>query len=512
MRIPVVQNIRIRHAAIAATLLITLQQIEHTGLLFSLLCGLYVLLSVLAFNAAGGLVYASGCWIFANAVLTAILALFWKACVTLEPGDSNLRVPVVTLSMYCAGMFAVGCSAALVRRIRPRNGVLADMGFGDTMRKAALGSFILGVTIQLVIIFYGSGEEGSLASAVRQINYFPQMAILLATFHQVKKTNGKSSTNALVWVAILWAFFFGVISFSKEGMLGAPVTWFAAAVIAGKNFTRKQLLLLALMVVFVQMYLVPFSQVGRNSRLEEGTFGDVVRNALPLFLDLQGTRTVFLEGEKEAEVNPGDEPHFFNRPQGFLDRLNMLAPDDALAEYTEQGNLSGLQITQIAFLNIIPHFIWKSKPFYYVGNMYARDIGMVGDEDYGTGVSFSPAGDAFHQDKWIGVLAVLPLIMVFTFLVMDSLGGDLRKSPWGLLFAVISAHAAPEGMIGGQVWISTYAALGVTLVALISKYVLPVVTGAITNMDRTRVRRGMDFRPALVPRRSGSAGTPAGRP
>jgi hypothetical protein len=55
-------------------------------------------------------------------------------------------------------------------------------------------------------------------------------------------------------------------------------------------------------------------------------------------------------------------------------------------------------------------------------------------------------------------------------------------------------------MLGGQVYVATYDAFGVTVVALMAKYVLPVLSGVITNTDRTRVRKTTDFKPGIRPR------------
>ena len=51
-------------------------------------------------------------------------------------------------------------------------------------------------------------------------------------------------------------------------------------------------------------------------------------------------------------------------------------------------------------------------------------------------------------------------------------------------------------MIGGQVYIFSIGALGVTFVALMSRYVFPIVGGILLNQERTRVTKGIDFRKA----------------
>jgi hypothetical protein len=498
MRIPLVQSFRVKHAILFAFALFIAQQLEHTSLPYSGLCALYILLSCLAFNAAGGFIYPSGSWVFFNATLVVIVGITYKAILG-EVGESNLRDPNGTMLMECGGMLVTGLVAALARKFTPTRGFLAGMAYGEPMKKAAIGAFLLGTAIQLMS--FGIVENGSFFAAVRQINHFSEMAIMLATFYQVKKTGGRQSTNWIVWASSLWSFAFnGLLGFSKQGLLVAPVSWLIAAIVAGHNFPRKQILGILLGAVIFQTFLVPYSQVGRNYRADAPSFTENVTSAWRVLTDVQGTREIYRTDQLNAYAVDSDSAHLFDTRQGFFDRLNMVGPDDALTNYTDQGNEEGLLPTYEAFLNVIPHFIWKDKPFYYVGNQYAREIGMIAEDNEATGVSFSPAADAYHQIGWYGIFLILPVFLLINFLVTNVLSGDVRVAPWGVLFIVVCAHDAPEGLIGDLLYDATYTAFGVVIVAYLSKYVLPIISGIITNTDRTRVRKTVDFKPALRPR------------
>jgi hypothetical protein len=497
MRIPLIDRIKMKHAVVFATGLFVVQQLEHTGMAFSGLTFAYILLSTLAFNAARGFTYPSGWFVFFNAALTAIVGLSFKSLLG-EPGESHLRAPALTMLVYCFGMTLTIFVALLTRKLTPRRGILAGMGFGDDMKKAALGAFLLGAVIQGVT--YSVQENGTLLSALRQINFFTQMGVLLGTFYQVKKSNGAESTNWIVWASGIFMFITaGLLSFSKFGLLVSFVTWFATAVIAGHNFSRKQILAVGAIGLFFQLFLVPYSQVGRNLRVEDATLRDDLKTAAYAIPHLPELRDQYQKDQREVPDNDSS-PHLYDHPEGFFDRLNMLAPDDALIAYTADGNEEGLLPTWWSLLNVIPHFIWKDKPFYFIGNVYAREIGMISEDNEATGISFSPTADAFHQASFFGVALILPPTIFLLFMVMNSLSGDVRESPWGILFCVLCTHSAPEGMIGGQIYISTYVAFGVIVVALLSKYVLPIISGVITNSDRTRVRRSVDFKPVPRPR------------
>ena len=263
MRIPLSGNIQIKHAVIFATVLFVVQVLEHTDMIFGGLVFAFVLLSTLAFNAAGGFVYPSGWFVFFNALLTAILGLSYKALLG-QAATSHLKVPRVTMLAYCLFMGLTCLTVVLTRKLAPRRGLLAGMGFGEDMKKAALGAFILGAIIQAMT--YTVQENGTLLSAVRQINFFTQMGVLLGTFYQVKKSGGTKSANYVVWISGIFIFIAnGVLSFSKYGLLLSVVTWLVTAIVAGYNFSRRGIAFLIGFLVFFQLYLVPYSQVGPKS-------------------------------------------------------------------------------------------------------------------------------------------------------------------------------------------------------------------------------------------------------
>ena len=453
---------------------------------------------------AGGLRYPSGAFIFFTALISGILG-FWAKVFYAEPGDSNLRAPTTTLLTYCAGMAVMGCVAAFVRRLRPTVGLLPRVPVeGGAMRRAAAGALVLGMGLQL-LTFGGIREEGSLVSALRQMNFFVVMSIVLGTFSEVKRTGGQRGTNWVVWTGILWNQAFGLIGFSKEGILSPPVTWFITAVVAGYSFSRKQLLGGIVCIILFQTYIIPFTQYGRNFRSEDYNAWEDAKMAIRLLADLRGTRAIYETAVKDPDHDYGDVPHYFDRSHGLVDRLTMLAPDDALTAYTLEGNTAGYLPTIAGLVNIIPHFIWKDKPFYYVGNRYAREVGIISEDNDATGISFSPTADAFHQKRWQGIFLLLPAVLLCLFLIMDFMSGDLRESPWGVFFAVGCSHVAPEGMIGGQIYFATYGVFGITVIAIMARYVLPLVAGIFTSNPGPGPVRTPHFSPRPLSRSAAPA-------
>jgi hypothetical protein len=84
-------------------------------------------------------------------------------------------------------------------------------------------------------------------------------------------------------------------------------------------------------------------------------------------------------------------------------------------------------------------------------------------------------------------------VIFLFFLITDSLTGSVRDSPYAMLPIALTAHAAPEGMLTGAIYLQTYGAMLLIIVAFSSKYVLARFTRLTLGGDRVRVLRTRDF-------------------
>jgi hypothetical protein len=150
----------------------------------------------------------------------------------------------------------------------------------------------------------------------------------------------------------------------------------------------------------------------------------------------------------------------------------------------------------------VPHFIWPNKPDLRFGNLYTHEIN--GQESYEgdttTGISFSPTSEAYHMAQWTGVLVVAPLIWCLFFFTFDSLFGDLRTTPWGLLALALISHIAPEGGLTILIYLLTFGAEILIFCALFATWVAPLFAITVLGPERRRATRRISFRPALAPR------------
>ena len=78
-------------------------------------------------------------------------------------------------------------------------------------------------------------------------------------------------------------------------------------------------------------------------------------------------------------------------------------------------------------------------------------------------------------------------MMLFVF--FDSLCGDVRKSPWGLLALVLFAHTAPEGGLGGPIYMMGYGAAGIIFAALAAAYVMPLLGSLFAGRRQHSIRQ-----------------------
>src|SRR5579875_1397319 len=128
MRLPFPTRISVQKTLIFTLIVLVAQQIEHTEFAFSILfCG-YIIISVLAFNYAGGFSRAPGTYIFWFSLLTCVLGGIWKIVLG-EPGDSNLITPALTVSTYVVSVGVMIVALFITKRL-----VGEPRGLGVTMR------------------------------------------------------------------------------------------------------------------------------------------------------------------------------------------------------------------------------------------------------------------------------------------------------------------------------------------------------------------------------------------
>jgi len=469
MRLPFPEHVPLVPVFYFAALLCAIQQLQGTNSTFSLLSFFYIIAAAVAFNVAGGFTRTTGSFIFFNSILSLILGLCVKAYLG-EPGDSNLQSPVLTVAVYLGGMCMMLVAAYLSRKVATKRALLGRMVTDTNMQTATVGSLVSGILIFVAVSTLPSGN-GSVLSALNQLNRFLPLAVFLGVLNTIRRSGGTRSTNFPVMLAGGIMFLIGLLSYGKEAMFTPFVCWLLAAASQRFNMSRSQLAGAAFVTFVVFYYLVPYSQYGRSFKEENGAVN--FQTSLSLLSNLGQVREEYFE---TAEGSNDDRVQgYFNHPEGFFDRLQMVSIDDAIINHTDQfGTVGGYPVIQ-SFENVVPHFIWPDKPPLLTGNVYAHEIGLLSEDDNTTGISFSSTAVAFHLLGWFGIFLLAPALWFLLFTVFDSLCGDTRKSPWGLIVLVLYTHAAPEGDINSIVYMIFFSAFAVIFAAVLGAYLMPII-------------------------------------
>jgi hypothetical protein len=488
LRLPFPDHVSLAAVFYFASLLCVIQLLQGTNSTFALCSFLYINVAALAFNVGGGFTRIIGTFVFFNSVLGVIIGLCMKAYLG-EPADSNLQAPNLTMAVYFAGMCMMLVAVFLSRRLSTKRALLGKMVTDANMQTATVGCMVTGFLIYFAG-FVVPGGNGSVLSALNQINRFFPLAVMLGVLNTNRRSGGTRSVNLPILVSATFMFITGALGFSKEGMITPFVCWLIAAASQRYRISRFQMGGIVLVAFFIFYYLVPYAQYGRNYK-EEGE-GFNVDTTLSLLSNLGYVREQYYASSTEALE--GRVQGYFNTPQGFFDRLEMVSIDDALANRTQQFGTYGITPVIQSFQNLVPHFIWPDKPGLLSGNDFAHEVGLLAEEDTSTGVSFSSTAVAFHLLGWPGIFLLAPAVWLLLFTIFDSLCGDVRKAPWGLLVLVLFAHAAPEGDINSVIYISFFGAFAVIFAAVMGAYVMPVIGTFFIGPEGISLRRGVPIR------------------
>jgi hypothetical protein len=487
VRLPFPERISLVPVVGFAIVLCALQVYQGTAPGFSLGCFVFIVVVTIAFNIAGGVTRPSGSYIFAFSVLGVIVGLAWKAILG-EAADSNLLVPMLTIKVYVAASFGLLAAASISRYLSSKRALLADFTSDERLQSATVGCLATGILFSVILAIVPKGT-GTLLSALSQVDRFLPMAIVLGVIHTIRRSGGTRSVNLFVLIAIAFSFVQGVLQYTKEGMITPFVCWLLPAAVYRYKVSVPQVAGGILFTFFLFQYLVPYSQYGRTQ--EGDTFSANLDIAVSLLTHPAYVRDQFIEAEADLDDNLARG--YFTNHQGFFDRLQMIGPDDSLNNFTDQGVAPGIAPFILYAENLVPHFIWPNKPNWGGGNLYARQMGYVGEDDTTTGISFSPAAEAFHLMRWTGILIIAPILWTILFILYDSLCGDLRKAPWGLFVALAFAHLAPEGGIGGVINSFGNLAAGIVFAALMGTYIMPIFGEILIGPGRKTVRVGEPF-------------------
>jgi len=365
------------------------------------------------------------------------------------------------------------------------------------MYRASVGCMLFGAFGWMVIALSG---VTLLQTGFNQLNQLMPLGIIIGVMYEIRSSGGRRSISLLVLLGGIYFFcFWGLMAFSKQGLLEPIVCWLLPVCALRFRLSTIQIVACLVGTVIVFQWLVPYAQYGRRFVTPEQTQSERIELVARQLGDLEGTRRLYLEEERGSTVGALGE--YYNTPQGFWDRLEFVSTDDSLINITDQGRAVGFAPVTESFINAVPHFLWPDKPPpIHGGNYYVHEIeGLNANEgDTTTGISFSPTAEAFHMLRWVGVLVVAPILWFLFFVTYDSLFGDVRATPWGLLVLAQLSHTAPEGGIVGLIYFGTTGVVIFVFCAFFARWVAPYFAIPVLGPDKRPVPQH-SFRPAAGP-------------
>jgi hypothetical protein len=401
--------------------------------------------------------------------------------------------------VYVAGISGMFAAAFLSRRFSRKTALLQDVLPDSQMYRASIGCMIFGAFGWIAIASLGESAH-LLQTGFNQLNQLMPLGIIIGVMYEIRSSGGKRSISLPVLIGAIYFFcFFGLVGFSKQGLLEPIVCWLLPVCALRFRLSTIQIAGCLVGVFIIFQYLVPYAQYGRRFLEPEQSLSERIALSYGLLEQIGDVREKYRQEEAEVPTGSGE---YFNTAQGFWDRLQFISVDDPLINITDQGRVLGFAPISESFINAVPHFIWPDKPPpIHGGNFYAHEIAGLDtyEGDTTTGVSFSPTAEAYHMAKWVGILVAAPLLWLFVFTVYDSLFGDLRATPWGLLVIAQLSHTAPEGAITGLIAFGTTGILIFVFCALFAKWVAPHFAVAVLGPERRNDASRFSFQPAGAP-------------
>jgi hypothetical protein len=455
-----------------AAIFFCVQQFQHTNLYFSVMYFAFLILSVVAFNLAEGFTRLTGAYIFWYSTLIVIVGVTWKAVLG-EAADSNLYDPLLDMALYTASMVMLLLVTLINRKLDFR-----PLGVGGGFSKAelnytsaGLGCIIVWLGIIFAVPIFGNAP-GGFVSALTQVNVFGPLGIILLTIGAIKDSGGRRSVNIISICVFFYFGYLGLISFSKQIMLSPMVCWAVGCLYARLKVRFVHVVAVIVMAVASFAYISPLS--ASRDLVENADNNTHIMEAYYLLVHRDVLMDHIKQLQVDQEVGNGE---WYNTPQGSLiERLSMVPPDDELITFSAKGHYEGMAPIYQYFGNLVPHFLNPNKQMTYGGNYYAHEMGAgLAEDDYTTGISYSPVGEAFHCEGWGGIFWLLPVIWLLLFSTVDFVVGDMTKYPWGLMVVVWFAHAAPEQLVGGMIYFMGYGNFGMMLAIIVVTRIAPIL-------------------------------------
>jgi hypothetical protein len=241
----------------------------------------------------------------------------------------------------------------------------------------------------------------------------------------------------------------GIANNSKQGIYEPFAVWVMCCALYKYKFNKLQVIWLVAASIFSVMVVFPVVQYSRQYVRE----GALINRSVLVFNfmrdhSISEIRANYTANEELREENGRAGYYFYyGHDARLLDRVSLIAVDDAVVNYTEAKGTGGYDAFTQEFILMVPRVFFPDKDKYIrasIVNVLGRETGILAPGDETTFIAFSLFGPSFYMGGWWAVIVLTFAVMGISFVLLDSFYGDARISLYALLAIAGNLHGAAE--------------------------------------------------------------------
>jgi hypothetical protein len=358
------------------------------------------------------------------------------------------------MGVMAVSMAALTLATLVCFPFHPKLRILPRTTDPGSLRVITLLSFIIGTGSFVAAQVLGINDEGAVylgggTGVLRRISACAPLAIIAGTAYTLVASQGKRVLGLYNAVPFCVQFGFGVLFTSKQGMM-EPFFYLALTGMAFRFLWRRLHLIGGALVLFLALFvLFPFGQVTRNYTRGENILQTYLKT-IDFFAENVKRPHFLLEQYQEYtdSVEEGDADRYFNKPNGFLERMALIKSADSLVAATVRKGTSGWDTLGPGLADLLPRKILP-RPYVNVPNELGDKADMLTEDDFATCVSFGFAADAFSCFGWSGVAIISFIIGLVLLVVTRVLVDGIERNIWALVLVGAFQVGIAEATAGG---------------------------------------------------------------
>ncbi len=476
----------------AMLLLLVLQLLSGTQVIFSLLVLLFCFQTYWAIRACGGIFSLTGFTIFYMAMQNLIISqvakvIYWR------PADINLQRPLETLLVLNLAMLGICLAALAMRRLK----ILKRPPLFDAQLNlerlfwlslvctffAAFQEIYSGT--QSVNADTGAANTGGLHGLLHAITYLSPLAVAAGTSYLILSSGGRKSFGLLNGIAMAIPCLFGIIGAGRQNMTTTLVVYYVTCFLFRFKFRPVHFAVLLAGAYVCQFILFPYALYAR-SFTRTAKIGENLNRAAKLLGDVIADPVKY---QQLAAVRKGAQVYkkflYYGKANPTLDRYSLIIVTDGIVDATLRSGTIGMTTIQPGFEMSVPRIFAPEKISGYRNTLAHREPGMVGKDDYKTGISTGFASDAFSSYGWAGAFGIPFLITLALFSAFRLI---MRDRLWSNIYAISLIFYLPwrfsETNLAQLIVITLQ---GATVMVCIL-FLLNTIANSLSNLSR-RLRR-----------------------